>query len=1604
MASRYEVHRDTLKTKRNVGSDISELKTLYSQTPKFYSKMDFDEFLSYANEGATNELDKSVSDYREQSKVRKTDPLIADPDYYKKLFSVTDKDYEDTAEKQGFKGLRRTAASILSESTSSMLNLMHNVNPLNNKTKKLLDSKLKESSGEVVPTERDIEKRIERGVNKFIRKPFGSSKFGYTDLFETKYDEKTGEEYYEVKPPESTAESLARPLGELMYGFQALKLGKVDKGVGKVVEKLKERVKLSPRGRGRPSQARLAAESNELFKTRLINSGATIAKTELASQFAFADDPEFNIVASKLAEHFGDDDNAMADLLNYLDTDDESPETARRLSLLLDGIFISGAVSTFLGAAKVTVKGATNLINEIKASGPEGVDAFKKVINDGRKSDKAAKIIAKPEPDLDIITDWTNKIFQNNALGRKLNEGQKQLQRGWYNLRRSSGMMTPEMFKIIKSGEYDRIGWSQRAMDLHANLMVTMRKAAKDSKVKFEDIEEDFGHFMVGSLKNGKRIKIKDLPENIRPYAQEARTTIDSLSKLLLQSKHIPKETRKEIEKNMGTYLRKTYDAFENPNWTATAEMIAKATSEIKASIKAADIAKGMKRLRSDAYYQQEAEVTINKWINKDDFKSMENHINKVFGSKKAETLFKARVTLRPAIEELLGGKNVSTTTAVFRTIETLAHQQSKYKMFDDLAEKGLGKWFWRGTGKNSTAPDSRMTLGKITGQQFGNLNGAKTTPEIARLFNNMGKVDQMEWGRYIYGSFLRAKGFGQAAATVYNLTTHVRNTVGGGIIVMRNGFNPFTSELGDSFEILSNQLNRAGAKKNDTLSEIYREYQKLGLVNQNVKVGDFKALINDITQTGKNTFNDRGTNILQKIASGASRTNKGLTDLYVAEDDLWRILVYNKELKVLQRANTLVPVASQKSLAVLKQEASDIVRNTMPTYDLIAPTLLGIRKLPIGNFFSFTAEQWRNNYHTLLRGVDEVASGNEALVERGMQRLAGQMTVTYAGYKGLTDTSKYFFGVSDEEEQAVRDLDLADWSQNSAIVFDRTKEGFLEYTDLTYTDPSAPVTDVFRAFIGEVTEGRNPKDTKEKIGAGIMKAAKSFIKPFVDPSIVSAALLDVLFQGKDFETGKYLDGYNIQKGTYHPDNLGVVLAHVGKELIPREIKDDYSLFLGKKAERIKKGEISMENELFSRVTGQRTQILTPDRLARNFGFKITELNTQVKLAKDNLNTYVYDDTMTPNKLLAEYQDGVSAYYPSFVKAKLAFEAAVTLGLEKNSVMKISNKRLRSFNSAESSEFNSFNNAFTPIRLTQSQLTFFKLNGDFTDMSYAQFLKEYNDIYSEFSHLPIIRESDYGWANPDLAKSRGRYDPSQPKPSKFEYSTGGLVEGEDTVPYTKEDPADRVNPYTGEPYQEQMDRLGFSNGMGEPENLIAKSIAQLANEKRYNFDYEQNFDKETGKRIENIYVNKGDTRGKFVRDVYLNAKSRGLAYPEIVASQAAAESRYGASKIAQEANNLFGIKLREGETGEAREFMTKEDYGQGQVPEKANFRVFNSVDESVQGYNTFIKDKKYNEALQAKTPLEYLQKIKDAGYATDQSYVKTVGDVYQQYKNAGIFD
>ena len=1406
MSSRFETYKNTISKKRELGTDLQELKNLYSLNSKFYSKMDFDEFIKYSEEGASGSYDKTVIDYINQPIPE--DPLKKNPDYYKKLFTPTKEEIE---KERGFKSLRRTVTAPYSETVGALLNL--GIKGTQNPITEIAIPKISQFAENVgLSTEKTraynrvnkakeagldlLGKNIERKVDESFRKLVG------TDLYDTKVDEETGEEYYELSEATTTAESIARPVSEIVAALIITK-----KPTQALTKNIKDIGKITPRGRGRPSQARIAAENRDRIREGILGFGQTLARGEVATQFAFVDDPEFAIVASELAKHVGDDDNKFADLINYLDVDDDSPEAARRLSLLLDGVVLGGVLSVGIGATKLTATSISSMMNKIKGEGPEAINKFKDIIGVARKSTEANKVV-KPKPTVNLITDWNAAIFKNNKIGRTVNEAQKGIQKFWYNLKSSNGMFTPETYKAIKMSEYSNKGWSKRAADLHARLVVTMKKASKEKSFKDKNVGELFELYMTKGTKNNKKVTLNSLPVIIREDAKQARKDIDTLSNLLLQSKYVPDELKKEINENMGKYLRKTYEAFENPNYTPTRGVVDAARTELAAGLKVADNNAG-KVLKENEFYDQQADLQIKKWLDKDtlgEFSNMENHINSVFGAKDAKVLFKQRKNLMPSLEKLLAGKgSVDITTQVFRTIETLAHQTNKYKLYDDLAEQGKNVWHFA---DDVVAPDIRMLQGTIEGTGFGALNGVKTTKEIAELFSKMEKSSPKGIGSKLYSSLiLLPKGLGQSFATVYNGTTHVRNTIGGGIILARNGHNPFGEETVKSLNILDNYLGVSKTltrgERNKALSDLYTEYLEMGLINQNVKVGDFKSLINETIPLESTSINGAAGSIFSKLGRYTSKTNKFITDTYVAEDDLWRIVAYNKELNSLVKANTLE--SSKKSLNVLKQEAVDIVRDTMPTYDLISPALQGLKRLPIGNFFSFHAEMFRNNYHTTLRAMKEIGSGNAVTTERGMTRLAGQISTTYVGSKGMTDLTKYYFGISDEEEQAIRDLDIAPWGQNSALSFDRDINGNIEVTDLTYTDPSAPVTDVARAFLNEVLEQRNPAEIQDKILAGTYEATKQFLKPFLSPAIVPESSLALLFAGRDYETGEYLDGFNIQEGM-SIGNLEVISKHIATNLIPREIKDDYSIIYGKKADKIKEGELSLPNELFAKFTGQRTTVLDSNRLEKDFMYKVYDLNTEIELAQNNLKTYLKAD-VPAETLLAELEEGWKAYYPKFVKGKLAFEAAHTLGVSGKTINERINYSLTKLNSKDRLDFGSFNNSFIPVKLSDKQLSRFLKNGNFDKMSKVEFIREYEELYSYYSHLPIIRQDEYNWANPDLVKEYKRTYP-EPKYKRDKKFKGGEVD----VPFTKDEPEDRVDSFTGLPYSDQMVRLGLQEG------------------------------------------------------------------------------------------------------------------------------------------------------------------------------------------------
>lgn len=120
------------------------------------------------------------------------------------------------------------------------------------------------------------------------------------------------------------------------------------------------------------------------------------------------------------------------------------------------------------------------------------------------------------------------------------------------------------------------------------------------------------------------------------------------------------------------------------------------------------------------------------------------------------------------------------------------------------------------------------------------------------------------------------------------------------------------------------------------------------------------------------------------------------------------------------------------------------------------------------------------------------------------------------------------------------------------------------------------------------------------------------------------------------------------------------------------------------------------------------------------------------------------------------------------------------------------------------------------------------------------------------------------------------------------------------------------------------------------------------------------------------------------------AKAYGYQVASPIIAQACIESAYGTSSLGYKYHNYFGMKCGSSWKGKSVNLATKEEYISGQLTNiKANFRVFDSIDDGINGYFSFISSKRYANLKSAKTPKEFLEMIKADGYATSSTYVNT---------------
>lgn len=138
--------------------------------------------------------------------------------------------------------------------------------------------------------------------------------------------------------------------------------------------------------------------------------------------------------------------------------------------------------------------------------------------------------------------------------------------------------------------------------------------------------------------------------------------------------------------------------------------------------------------------------------------------------------------------------------------------------------------------------------------------------------------------------------------------------------------------------------------------------------------------------------------------------------------------------------------------------------------------------------------------------------------------------------------------------------------------------------------------------------------------------------------------------------------------------------------------------------------------------------------------------------------------------------------------------------------------------------------------------------------------------------------------------------------------------------------------------------------------------------------------------------------GQIAPLIQAEAKRRGYKVASPIIAQACLESAFGTSSLGYKYHNYFGMKCGSKWTGKSVNMKTKEEYSVGTLTTiRDNFRAYDSMADGVKGYFDFITAARYANLKDARTPREYLERIKADGYATSSAYVANNMRVVENY-------
>jgi len=677
---------------------------------------------------------------------------------------------------------------------------------------------------------------------------------------------------------------------------------------------------------------------------------------------------------------------------------------------------------------------------------------------------------------------------------------------------------------------------------------------------------EEFYRDVINEALAGNKKRLDDLrviSPKVADNVDILRNEIDTLSKKLpIEAGNL----RAIIDNNLGIYLNRSYEIFDNPEYKKIiAERVLK-RPENKAKIREIRLgqAKGMySKQEADALIDgltddvvenaadfigkqrglpanaPEVQETLEKLVKAEDAETFANFIasisNKNRYASSSKPLLK-RSDLDVSIRDLMGEVKDPKKNFI-NTYVKLSKMNAEAEFLNEVAGQLSIKF--QNRVKKIMDRNPNLTYAEATKEAQKGLvdvsSGIGADKKLSWIFEGAKTGDVKNPMQFVYAdkayvdainkgfdvsldsignnilrnglqAFAGAKGASQFAKTVLNVPTHGKNMIGNVAMLTANGIFPNKAALNKAIQTTAAQLRN---KNNTELGEQLAEYIQLGVTNSGVGLGIVRRNLNEAFKNSDGYINKvtalrRGKEGLKKIA-----------DVYQAEDDFFKIIHFEKTKETLKK---VYPDFSEEQI---KQMAAQRTRDMMPNYRLVPKAFKAMGYSPFGDFVAFPMEMLRTSKNMAkytMQDLKNVAfSGDENVNKQELLKYAGSrlagMTAVGTVPTVLNNVTRSAAGISEEQDEAISLLGPSYYRLQDKIYLDGfsvDNNGHVS-APVTYIgayDPYNMLKVMARGVHTALLEGEDLNEEQLfRLGIGV---AEQTFYPIVGPSMLTEAMGDV--------------------------------------------------------------------------------------------------------------------------------------------------------------------------------------------------------------------------------------------------------------------------------------------------------------------------------------------------------------------------------------------------------------------------------------------------------------------------------------------------------------